>query len=95
MKKKVSDIWDETPFRLGKYKHKKSGKLAIARKSRDRDREWEIDKGKRRRHPFFRVTLPVYESGTGNFFFNKSLKDYEWIGELDEETVAHFEPKDI
>ena len=78
-KKTKSEIWDETPFKLGVYKHKKSGKEAVARKAANERYEWEIDKGKTVPHPIFRAQMGLVEEGTGNYFFNKSLKNYEWV----------------
>ena len=88
MKKLKRDIWEETPFKLGIYKHKKTGKIAIAKPSEEKNREWEIDKGKTANHPLFRIKVRVTETGIGNFFFNKSLKDYEWVSELKTETLG-------
>lgn len=80
------EIWDETPFVLGMYKHKKNGKTAIARASKDPKNDWEIDKGKVVNHPIFRnMKQSVSEFGTGNYFFNRSLKDYEYVGHEEKE----------
>ena len=85
MKKKLKrGIWEETPFKFGIYKHKKTGKEAVAKPATNNKRyDWEIHKGKKQKHPLFRITFEVYEEGTGNFFFNKSLKDYEFVRDLD------------
>ncbi len=84
MAKKVlkRDIWEATPFVLGTYKHKKNGKTAIAKKPADPKNDWEIYKGKKESHPVFRITQEVHEAGTGNYFFNRSLKDYELVEAL-------------
>lgn len=80
-KKTKGQEWDEKPFVLGTYKHKKTGKLATARNDSNGKYDWIIDKGKKQKHPFFRLTMPMVEQGTGNYFFNKSLKDYELVVE--------------
>lgn len=84
MKKLKRDIWEETPFKFGIYRHKKTGKEAIAKPPREPKYDWEIHKGKKQNHPLFRIKFEVYENGTGNFFFNKSLKDYEWVRDLED-----------
>lgn len=66
--------WEEKPFVFGLYRHKKNGKTAIARKPKDNNNDWEIDKGKKQAHPLFRITQDIVETGTGNYFFNRSLK---------------------
>lgn len=85
MTKKIlkRDLWDSTPFVLGEYVHKKNGKKAFAIKAKDERNDWEIDKGKVQPHPLFRIRQSVTEVGTGNYFFNKSLKDYELITEME------------
>lgn len=68
-------------FKEGVYFHPKKG-MAIVEKSEDKSYDWKIDKNKKKRHPLFRFDIPVHEAGTGEYFFIKSLKDYEYIGEL-------------
>ncbi len=74
-----SDEWDSTPFVLGEYRHKKNGKMAKAEASTESKYDWAIDKGKVVNHPIFRMKVKMVEQGTGNYFFNKSLKDYELV----------------
>jgi hypothetical protein len=82
-KKLLREIWEETPIRFGKYKHKTNGNVAFASRSHVKGREWEIDKGKVQNHPIFRIKVKVVEEGTGNYFFWRSLKNYEFVSELE------------
>jgi hypothetical protein len=66
---------------FGVYFHPKKG-FAIAEPSSDQRNDWQIDKNQKRPHPLFRFEIDVVESGTGKYFFNRSLRGYEYIGEL-------------
>lgn len=90
-KKTMSEIWSETPFRLGSYKHRRNGKIAIARKPKESKYDWEIDTGKKQRLPILRGSFPISQVGTGNYFFNKILKDYDFV--TDNELTIHPEEK--
>jgi hypothetical protein len=87
-KKLLRDIWDETPFKLGVYIHKKTKKIALAHSYTERGCEWSIDQGKTQNHPFFRIKLAVTKTGNGNFFFHRTLKDYDFL----QENVNGFTP---
>jgi hypothetical protein len=88
-KKSRYEEYEETPIRYGVYKNRKTGKIAIATKSEESERyDWVIDKGVKKQHPFFRVKLSVVAEGTGNFFFNKDLKNFDFLTENTEGYVA-------
>lgn len=72
---------EEKEIVFGVYFHPKKG-FAIVEPSKRLKDEWQIDKNKKKPHPLFRFEINVVEIGTGKYFFNKSLKDYEYIGEL-------------
>ena len=64
----------------GIYFHEKKG-FAIVSLGDDK-RMWVVDKNIKKRHPFLRGTVNVVEELSGDYFFNKSLKGYEYISEL-------------
>lgn len=66
----------------GVYFHEKKG-IALATLQEDK-RAWVIDKNKKVNHPFWRIKHNVVENLTGEYFFEKSLKGYEYIGEFTE-----------
>jgi len=70
----------ELDMKEGVYFHDKKG-FAVASYLKDQG-FWEVDKNKTKNHPIFRVKINVVERLTGEYFFSKSLKDYEYIGEL-------------
>jgi len=72
---------EEKEIVFGVYFHPKKG-FAIAESSNGPNEEWQIDKNKKKLHPFFRFDVPVLQVGAGNYFFYKLLKDYEYIGEI-------------
>lgn len=80
-KKLKSEIWEETPWKPGVYRNIRTGKLAIATASEKKGEDWEIDKGKIVNHPLFRIKQHVTQYGTGNYFFNRCLKGFEFIQE--------------
>jgi hypothetical protein len=65
---------------FGVYFHPKKG-LAVASPADDKKNNWKIDKNKKVQHPIFNVKVGLVETGTGSYFFYKSLKGYEYIGE--------------
>lgn len=84
MKKKSRyEILDETPRRYGLYVHKTNGSVAIAYPPNPETGRWAIDKGEVRKHPLFRVSYGVVQEGTGNYFFNSALRNYELLDEGD------------
>lgn len=70
-------------LKLGIYIHKKNGSLAIVTipEGKDSKFDWNIDKGRTRKHPFFRIKQSIFEEGQGEWFFQKSLKQYEFLNE--------------
>ena len=66
---------------FGVYFHPKKG-FAIAEPTTENGNKWKIDKNESKPHPLFRVQMSVVQAGTGNYFFNKTLKGYEYIGEF-------------
>lgn len=62
----------------GIYFHEKKG-FALA--FINSDNQWTIDKNYKRRHPFLRCSTQIVEILTGEYFFNKSLKNYTFICE--------------
>ena len=74
---------EEREIIFGVYFHPKKG-FAIAEPGREPPHEWEIDKNKHRSYDFFgyKFKLPVYEAGTGSYFFYRSLRGYDYIGEF-------------
>lgn len=81
-KKSKWSEWEEKEVRYGHYKNRKTGKLAVAKPRPEGKNGWIIDKGKVKAHPIFRMKVGIVEEGTGNYFFNRSLKDYDWESEL-------------
>lgn len=78
------DEWEKTERRYGLYIHKKTGALALAEPPKEEGSfKWTIDKGRIKAHPFFRLKIAMVEEGTGNFFFNKSLNNYEYVEDLE------------
>jgi hypothetical protein len=72
----------EDQYKFGVYIHKKKGNFAVAYKPEDKG-DWDIDTGMMKKHPIFRgISVHVVHNGTGDYFFNKVLKNYEYIGEL-------------
>lgn len=86
MKKKSQwEIFEETPRKYGVYIHTKNGSFAVAEPPKEGSHCWTIDKGRVKAHPIFRCKLAMVEEGTGNFFFNKSLRNYELLEETQEQ----------
>lgn len=74
--------YDEIERVYGIYIHKKNGKLCIASKVDNSDNiDWEIDQGLTKNHFALRVKLQFVKSGTGNYFFNRLLRNYELLDE--------------
>lgn len=72
------------PF--GVYYHEKKGFALVTDPTKeegcDEWAEWQIDKGQYKSHPFLRVRIPVVSQGSGRYFMEKHLKNYEYWGEL-------------
>ena len=45
---------------------------------------WDFifDTGKIQKHPILRVSWGVVQQGQGEYFFNKAIKNYEYLGEF-------------
>ena len=70
----------ERPRVYGVYVHKSNGKIAIAEGYGDTGLLFKIDKNEKKRGLFGMHN--VFETGSGNYFFNKSLSNYEYLGEF-------------
>lgn len=68
-------------FREGVWYNESKNQIALVMK--EIDGTILIDKNKYRNHPIFRWKIPIAERLTGEYFFKKSLKGYEFIGEID------------
>ena len=68
-------------FKFGVYWHEKKG-FALAMPSEEKHCDWEIDKDIWKNHPIIRVKMHMVATGTGQHFFDRQLKGYEYWGEL-------------
>ena len=64
----------------GVYINKKNGNLAHAEQAMGRY-DFCIDKNLKKRN-LLGMLINMSEFGTGNYFFNKSLRNYEYLGKL-------------
>ena len=72
-------------LKFGAYVHKTNGSIAIASKPKEGGMHFEIDKDKKQKvwlGGAMSVTTNLVETGTGEYFFNNSLRNYEYLGEL-------------
>jgi hypothetical protein len=75
-------------YRYGVYfkplnnKRNSFGVFAIASPATENNLDWKIDKDMWKPHPILRMKMRVVQTGTGEYFFNKALQGFEYVGEL-------------
>lgn len=71
-------IEKEFVFIPGVYFHPKKGIAVLSGELNG----WEVDKNLKKPHPLLRINIQCVERGTGEYFLQRSLKNYEFVGEF-------------